>query len=192
MKKRNELAIFEDFRIKPESQNKETENKEPLEKLILFCEVDKNKKPKKYWRKEKDETFVEVNEYGLYQSGANQPKTKLYGVDTKFFVRRNKFKVPVEWWVKEKSGEYKKVKSNISKKEKDEWQGFEFEIQSYLRNEAIKELSLEMKKMKKKAYEYKTEELKKLIEEKESKIIKEFGWKALKAAALASLGLGFI
>lgn len=197
MKKRNELAIFEDFKLKPTNKSQKLVGEKPLEKLILFCEVDKNKKPIKYWRKEKDETFVEVDEYGLYQSGSNQPKTKLHSLDTKFFVRRNKFEVPVEWFVEEKNGEYKKVKSNLSKKtsmlkEDDEWQGFEFEIKSYVRDEAIKKLSLEMKKMKKKAHEYKTEELKKLIEEKESEIIKDYGWKAIRTAALASLGLGFI
>ena len=190
MKKKNELAIFEEFRLKSKVKSKIVKTPKSLEKLILFCEVDKNKKPTKYYRKEKDETFVEVDEFGLYKSSTKQPAKRLYGIDTNFYIIRNMFKVPVQWWIKEGNDRFKLIKSNI--KEEEEFNGIEFEIKSYVRDEAIKELSLEMKKMKKKAYEYKTEELKKLIEEKESKIIKNFGWKAIRTAALASLGLGFI
>ena len=190
MKKRNELAIFEEFRFKSKVKSKIVKAPKTLEKLILFCEVDKNKKPIKYYRKEKDETFVEVDEFGLYKSSTKQPTKRLYGIDTNFHIMRNKFKVPVQWWIKEGNDQFKLIKSNI--KEEEEFDGIDFKIKSYVRDEAIKELSLEMKKMKKKAYEYKTEELKKLIEEKESKIIKDYGWKGIRNAVLASLGLGFI
>ena len=46
--------------------------------------------------------------------------------------------------------------------------------------------------MKKKAYEYSKKELEKMIDEAEKKIIKKKGWKALRIAALSTLGLSWL
>ena len=46
--------------------------------------------------------------------------------------------------------------------------------------------------MKKKAYEYSKDELMRMIKEEENKQIKKGGWKALRMAALSSLGLSWL
>ena len=75
---------------------------------------------------------------------------------------------------------------------KDEEIGVEFKIKSWLRNEAIDVVGLEIRSMKKKAYEYSEDELEKMIIEQENIIIKKKGWKAVRMVALSSLGLGFL
>ena len=46
--------------------------------------------------------------------------------------------------------------------------------------------------MKKKAYEYSKDELVKMIEIEENKMIEKGGWKALRMAALSTLGLSWL
>ena len=75
---------------------------------------------------------------------------------------------------------------------KEEEKGVEFKIKSWLRNEAIDVVGLEIRSMKKKAYEYSEDELEKMIIEQENIIIKKKGWKAVRMVALSSLGLGWL
>ena len=119
-KKRNELAIFEEFRLKPKE--------DPYE-------------PKKYeYKKNKLGKLVKINKYGI----------------------------PI------KSEDAKSIK---------------FKIKSYLRDEAIKETGHLIRSMKSQAYRFKKGELENLIKEQENKIIKKKGWKWLRMAALAQIGL---
>ncbi len=68
----------------------------------------------------------------------------------------------------------------------------ELSIKSWLRNEAINHVGLEIRSVKSKAYEYSKEELMEMIEEEESKIIKKQGWKWIRRLAMVSLGIGFL
>ena len=70
--------------------------------------------------------------------------------------------------------------------------GIEFKINSWLRDKAIDAVGLEIRTMKKKAYEYSKDELLGMIEGQEEKLVKKGGWKALKVAALSSLGLSWL
>ena len=60
------------------------------------------------------------------------------------------------------------------------------------RNEAINAVGLEIRTMKKKAYEYSKKELMNMIEAEENKIIKKGGMKAVRIAALSAIGLPFL
>ena len=68
----------------------------------------------------------------------------------------------------------------------------ELTVKSWLRDKAIGAVSLEISSMKKKAYEYSKEELMRMIEAEENKVIKKGGWKAVRVAALSALGLPFL
>ena len=97
-----------------------------------------------------------------------------------------KYKWPVTWWIRDKNEEL--IQLNI----KEEEGGIQFKIKSLLRDKAIDIVGLEIRSMKKKAYEYSKKELMNMIEEEENKIIKKGGWRALKVAALSSLGLSWL
>ena len=71
-------------------------------------------------------------------------------------------------------------------------ESIEFKIKSWIRDKAIAAVGLEIRSMKKKAYEYSKDELMGMIEEEENKMIKKGGWKALRVAALSTLGLGWL
>ena len=54
IKKRNELSIFNDFRIKPPTTSidiKDYPKEKDLHSLQLLCKVDKNNKPTSWWKK---------------------------------------------------------------------------------------------------------------------------------------------
>ena len=68
----------------------------------------------------------------------------------------------------------------------------ELSIKSWLRDKAIDAVGLEIRSMKKKAYEYSKDELMDMIEKEESKLIKKGGWKAVRMAALSTLGLSWL
>ena len=93
----------------------------------------------------------------------------------------------VTWWKEDKNGDL--VQVNITE-EKDA--GVQFKIKSWLRNQAIDAVGLEIRSMKKKAHEYSKKEMMKIIEKEENKIIKKGGWKAVRVAALSTLGLGWL
>ena len=61
-------------------------------------------------------------------------------------------------------------------------------LKSWLRNQAIDTVSLEIRSMKKKAYEYSSKQLEKMIIDEEDKIIKKKGWKGIKIAAALMIG----
>ena len=91
------------------------------------------------------------------------------------------------WWKENENGEL--IQVNIIKEEDA---GVEFKIKSWLRNKAIDAVGLEIRNMKKKAYEYSKEELMEMIKVEESKIKSKMTWKGLRIAALSSLGLSWL
>ena len=73
---------------------------------------------------------------------------KLKTNKSKILVTINKYNFPTSWWTKDKDGGL--VKINI----KDEDPDIMLPLKSWLRNQAIDTVSLEIRSMKKKAYEY--------------------------------------
>ena len=203
IKKRNELSIFEDFRLKPAKDifwsSEDPPEAKPGEgdlKKIDYIYYYFNEKFKKntYWIITKSGRISQVNEYGEpvfsgndeYQKNIPKKSTlKKFKTDVRIF-RDKKIRDLISWWVKDKNGELIQVNT------KDEEIGVEFKIKSWLRNEAIDVVGLEIRSMKKKAYEYSEDELEKMIIEQENIIIKKKGWKAVRMVALSSLGLGFL
>ena len=195
-KKRNELSIFEELRLKPPT-NARTKEHHPkdysLHKLNVLCKVDKNNKPLSWWKKRSNGQLMQVNEFGEVVFSGDKRYEKIIPREqnlkknkSKILVTLNKYKIPVTYWVKDKKGELFQL--NLKEKEK----GVEFKIKSWLRDKAIDTVGLEIRSMKKKAYEYKKKELMNMIEKEENKLIKKGGWKALRIAALSSLGLSWL
>lgn len=195
--KRNEIAIFEDFKLKPEKNlasgsNNTSVDKKELKKIILYRD---NHQTNFFWRKENDGSFSPVDKFGSFDFiKANQPNPKnLTKFDTKLLASFNQYGWPIEWWAEDKYGQlikvYSKKQKNLIEKEKD---SLDFKVNAWIRDEAIKMVGLEIRKLKKKAYEYSKEELENLILDKERDLIKKTGWKVLKTVALSSLGLGFL
>lgn len=90
---------------------------------------------------------------------------------------------------KDKNGNLIKInKYGIPVKPKES-KSTKFRIKSYLRDEAIKEVSYLIRSMKSKAYKFKKEELEHLIKEEENKIIKKKGLKWLRIAVIAQFGI---
>ena len=194
-KNRNELSIFEDFRLKLPTDVRAPEHyprEYSLHKLNLFCERNKYNIPVSFWKKKHGKIF-QVDEYGqAILSGdkrykKNIPKgSSLKKYNSKILVTVNQYKIPVSWWTKDKNGEL--IQLNI----KEEEGGIEFKIKSWLRDKAIGAVSLEISSMKKKAYEYSEDELMRMIEAEENKAIKKGGWKAVRIAALSDIGIPFL
>jgi hypothetical protein len=196
IKKRNELSIFNDFRIKPPTTSidiKDYPKEKDLHSLQLLCKVDKNNKPTSWWKKNINGKLTQVNQLGeIVFSGDKdfEKKTPLESSlkknKSKILVTLNKYNIPVTWWFKDKSNEL--IQINI--KEKD--LNTKLHIKAWLRNKAIDIVSLEIRTMKNKAYEYTNEELEKMIKTEENKLIKKKSWKALRVAAFSTLGLGWL
>ena len=194
-KKRNELSIFEEFRLKPDDFRDKPPKKN---KLLIINDIYfyYNTKLKKntYWILTEPK-YSQVTEYREqldtddedYQ--LNIPKKsslKEYKTDVKIHVEEEGEDGDYcTWWKENENGEL--IQVNIIKEEDA---GVEFKIKSWLRNKAIDAVGLEIRSMKKKAYEYPKKKLEKMIEEEENKMIKKGGWKALRVAALSTLGLG--
>ena len=70
--------------------------------------------------------------------------------------------------------------------------GIELSVKSWIRDKAIEAVGLEIRSMKKKAYEYSKDELMEMIKIEESKMIKKGGWKAIRVAAFSALGLSWL
>ena len=196
IKQRNELSIFEELRIKPPT-NARTKEHYPreysLHKLNVLCKVDKKNNPVSWWKKRPNGKLMQVNEFGemIFSSDKKYEKiipkeTSLKKNESKILVTLNKYKIPVTYWVKGKNDELFQL--NLKEGEK----GIEFKINSWLRDKAIDAVGLEIRTMKKKAYEYSKDELLSMIEGEEEKLVKKGGWKALKVAALSSLGLSWL
>ena len=105
---------------------------------------------------------------------------------SKILVTVDELNIIKSYWVKEKDDDLSQVNT------KDKEGGIAFKINYWIRNKAIEAVGLEIRSMKKKAYEYSTDELTKMIEKEEEKMIKKGGWKALKMAALSTLGLSWL
>ena len=202
-KQRNELSIFEDFRLKPakdifwssEDPAEAKPREDDLKKIdYIYYYFNEKFKKNTYWIITKSGRISQVNEYGEpvfssndeYQKNIPKKSTlKKFKTDVRIF-RDKHIRDLISWWVKDKNGELIQVNT------KDEEVGVEFKIKSWLRNEAIDVVGLEIRSMKKKAYEYSEDELEKMIIEQENIIIKKKGWKAVRMVALSSLGLGFL
>ena len=193
--KRNELAIFEELRLKPPtSLSNKAPKKSDLKKIDIFKYYNHKFKKNTYWQKNPTGRIVQVNQYGeLVFSGndeyqRNTPNKFLlrkYKTDVRFH-RDEYIKDYVTWWTEDKNGEL--VQVNIKKEDVD----IKFKIKSWLRDEAINHVGLEIRSLKNKAYKYSKEELKELIEKEENKIIKKQGWKWIKRAAMIYFGIGII
>ena len=195
-KKRNELSIFDELRLKPPTNARTKEHyprENSLHKLNVLCKVDKKNNPLSWWKKRPNGKLMQVNEFGemIFSSDEKYEKiipkeTSLKKNESKILVTLNKYKIPVTYWVKDKNDELFQL--NLKEGEK----GIEFKINSWLRDKAIDAVGLEIRTMKKKAYEYSKDELLSMIEGEEEKLVKKGGWKALKVAALSSLGLSWL
>ena len=197
VKKRNELSIFEELRLKPDDVRDKPPKKNKLLEIddIYFYYKGKLKK-NTYWIST-DSGWKQVNEYqvGLddddedYQF--NVPKEsslKKYITDVKVHIEeKGKDMDYVTWWVEDKNGEL--IQVNTTKEGEG---GIEFKIKSWLRDKAIDAVGLEIRSMKKKAYEYSKDELMCMIEIEENKMIEKGGLKALRMAAFSALGLPFL
>ena len=195
IKKRNELSIFNDFRIKPPTTSINVEDypkKEDLHSLKLFSKVDKNNNTTSWWKKNIDGKLVQVNQLGEVIFSGDKDYLKEIPIElslkknhSKILVTINKYKAPISWWVKNLDGEL--IQINIKDKDPDTM----LRLKSLLRNQAIDIVGLEIRSMKKKAYEYSKNELEKMIKEEEKKIIKKKGWMGIRILA-ATMGIGFV
>jgi len=197
VKKRNELSIFEELRLKPDDFQSEVPKIEDLEEIDdVYYYYNKKLKKNTYWILT-DSGWKQVNEYkvGLddddedYQFNAPKESIlKKYKTDVKVYIEeKGKDMDYVTWWVEDKNGEL--IQVNTTKEGEG---GIEFKIKSWLRNKAIDAVGLEIRSMKKKAYEYSKDELVKMIEIEENKMIEKGVWKALRMAAYSALGLPFL
>jgi len=196
MKKKNELVIFEQFRLKPPTNARSREHyprEYSLHKLNVLCKVDKKNNPISWWKIRPNGEFMQVNEFGemIFSSDKRFEKTipkseNLKKNKSKILVTVNKYNMPVTYWVRDNEGDL--IQVNLKKED----EGVEMKIKSWIRNQAIDAVGLEIRSMKKKAYEYSKKELEKMIESEEKKIIKKKGWKAVRVAAFSALGLPFL
>ena len=195
IKKRNELSIFNDFRIKPPTTSINVEDypkKEDLHSLKLLSKVDKNNNTTSWWKKNIDGKLVQVNQLGEVVFSGDKDYLKEIPIESslkknqsKILVTINKYEAPISWWVKNLDGDL--IQINIKDKDPDTM----LRLKSLLRNQAIDIVGLEIRSMKKKAYEYSKNELERMIKEEEKKIIKKKGWMGLRILA-ATMGIGFV
>ena len=194
IKKRNELSIFEELRLKPDGVSPKIPNKEDLETMDdMYFYNDKLLKRNTYWRKV-DSELIQVDKYGVsldeddkdYQKEI--PKTsklKEYKTDVKVFVEEEKEDMIIcTWWKENEQGQLTQV--NLSE------ESIKFKVQSMLRDKAIESVSFEIRTMKKKAHEYSDEELIKMIKQEEKKLIKKGVMKTIKVSVMSMLGLSWL
>lgn len=198
VKERNELSIFEELRFKP--LKKVTTHVLPEEKTlkklnVLYRKVDGIVY---YWRKNINGTLLQANKYGqLIEVGdegydidgddVKPKKSSLKKYDGNIRVVTNEYNIPISYWEKSENGKLVEVNNS-----KEDATSLEFKVKIWLRNKAIDAVGLEIRSMKKKAYEYSKDELVKMIEIEENKMIEKGGWKALRMAAYSALGLPFL
>ena len=195
IKKRNELSIFEELRIKPPTTSVDIEDfpkDHELHGLNLLCKVDNNNNPISWWKKNAEGKLRQVNQLGEVVFTGDKDFEKEIPVESslkknrsKILVTINKYKAPISWWVKNLDGDL--IQINIKDKDPDTM----LRLKSLLRNQAIDIVGLEIRSMKKKAYEYSKNELEKMIKEEEKKIIKKKGWMGIRILA-ATMGIGFV
>ena len=223
--KRNELAIFEELRLKPKIKEISAEKTKEfkIEKLNLLCRVDKNNSPISWWHKKKHGRLDQVTKFGrpiysLDDSAEPNPKENLLKkYNNNVIAAFSRHGWPFLLWKKTSNGKLVQIDfsgKEITKKEdilnlkkdnsgnlsitriinsvSETEETIEFKINSWLRNKAIDAVGLEIRNMKKKAYEYSKEELMEMIKVEESKIKSKMTWKGLRIAALSSLGLSWL
>ena len=196
VKKRNELSIFEELRLKPNDFQSEVPKIEDLEEIDdVYYYYNKKFKKNTYWVLTEPK-YTQVNEFRQnidtddenYQ--LNVPKeTSLnhFKTDVKVHIEEEtEDTIVCTWWKENENG--KLIQVNRS----DETESVKFKLKSWLRNKAIDVVSLEIRTMKKKAYEYSSDELEKMIKEEEDKIKEKGVFKALRIAAFSTLGLGWL
>ena len=154
IKKRNELSIFEELRIKPPTTSVNIEDfpkDHELHPLNLLCKVDRNNNPISWWKKNVEGKLRQVNQLGelIFSSDKDFDKEipnekSLKKSRSKLLVTINKYKIPTSWWIRNKEGEL--VQINIKNKDPDTM----LHLKSLLRNQAIDIVSLEIRSMKKK------------------------------------------
>jgi len=195
IKKRNELSIFEELRIKPPTTSVNIEDfpkDHELHPLNLLCKVDRNNNPISWWKKNIEGELRQVNQLGelIFSSDKDFDKEipnekSLKKNKSKLLVTINKYKIPTSWWTRNKEGEL--VQINIKNKDPDTM----LHLKSLLRNQAIDIVSLEIRSKKKKAHENTHEELEKMIKLEEKNIIKKKGWQGIRILA-ATMGIGYV
>jgi len=194
IKKRNELSIFEELRLKPDGVSPKIPNKEDLETMDdMYFYNDKLLKRNTYWRKV-DSELIQVDKYGVsldeddkdYQKEI--PKTsklKEYKTDVKVFVEEEKEDMIIcTWWKQNEQGQLTQV--NLSE------ESIKFKVQSMLRDKEIESVSFKNRTKKKKAHEYSDEELIKMIKQEEKKLIKKGVMKTIKVSVMSMLGLSWL
>ena len=193
-KKRNELSIFEELRLKPDGVAPKIPNKKDLEPIEdLYFYYNKLLKKNTYW-KFMDSELVQVNQYGVrldevdkdYQDEIpNTSNLREYKTDVKIFVEEERDDILIcTWWKENEHGQLTQV--NL------EEEGIKFKMQSMLRDKAIEVVSFEIRSMKKKAYEYSTEELLEMIKAEERKLIKKGVMKSIRISVMSLLGLSWL
>ena len=193
-KKRNELFIFEELRLKPDGVAPKIPNKEDLEPIEdLYFYYDKLLKKNTYWMVV-DSELIQVNQYGAkideddedYQDEIpNTSKLREYKTDVKIFVEEERDDILIcTWWKENEQGQLTQV--NL------EEEGIKFKIQSKLRDKAIEAVSFEIRTMKKKAYEYSKDELLEMIKAEEKKLIKKGVMKTIRISVMSALGLSWL
>ena len=196
-KKRNELSIFEELKLKPDDvRDKPPKKNKLLEIDDIYFYYNRKLKKNTYWLLT-DSGWKQVNAYKEeladddedYQSDVpKESSLKKYKTDVKVYIEeKGKDMDYVTWWVEDKNGEL--IQDNTTKEGEG---GIEFKIKSWLRDKAIDAVGLEIRSMKKKAYEYSKDELMCMIEIEENKMIEKGGLKALRMAAFSALGLPFL
>ena len=197
VKKRNELSIFEELRFKPlnEVTTHELPEEKTLKKLnVLYRNVDgivyywKNIKGS-LWQANKYGELIEVGDEGYDIDGddVKPKKSSLKKYDGNIRVVTNEYNIPISYWEKSENGNLVEVNNS-----KEEETSIEFKVKAWLRDKAIDAVGLEIRSMKKKAYEYSKDELMRMIEIEENKMIEKGGLKALRMAAFSALGLPFL
>lgn len=196
VKKRNELSIFEELRLKPDDFQSEVPKIEDLEEIDdVYYYYNKKLKKNTYWVLTEPK-YTQVNEFRQsietddenYQ--LNVPKKnslKQFKTDVKVHIEEETEETFVcTWWKENENGKLIQVNRT------NETESIKFKLKSWLRNKAIDVVSLEIRTMKKKAYEYSSDELEKMIKEEEDKIKEKGAFKALRIAAFSTLGLGWL
>ena len=195
-KKRNELSIFEELKLKPEDFISEPPKKNDLVEIDdVYYYYNTKLKKNTYWVLRKPQ-YIQVNEYkeniekGDENYQLNIPKKtslKKYKTDVKvYYGDEDEDTIECTWWKENENGDLIQVNRS------DDTESIKFKIKSWLRDKAIEVVGLEIRSMKKKAYEYSKDELMSMIEIEENKMIKKGGWKALRMAALSTLGLSWL
>lgn len=202
MKKKNELVILEELKLKPpkirwscQYEPDQTPHETELKKIDnIYFYKNPTYKNVTYWKIFKSGKIVQVNQFGevIFSSdkdyvNSTPSKTSLKKFETKVMIYKDLVDDLISWWVKDKDGRLIQVNTKDDKSG-----GVSFWINSWIRDEAIKLMSLEARNMKKNLTEYEHKQLEELVLEKEKEIKKKYRWKVIKGVALTSMGLNFL